>query len=129
MSFIFKAIGSILVGAVGGWLFGFIILSFGFFIGKGGDKGIGQEHFGYWQPREMFGLAGFYGIPLGAIMYSVGYLIFLRNVPPFKALAFSVIGTLFGGLSGALIGPPVAALGGVAGFFVAAFIASHRYDQ
>lgn len=112
------------MGALGGWLYGFLILSFGFFIGKSGDSGPGQESFGYWKPFEMFVLAGFYGMPLGIIIFPLSYFIFLQDVPIYRLLIFTSIGTLAGGLCGALIEPPVAALSGVIGFFIAAFMAS-----
>jgi len=124
MSYFIKFFASIFAGAVGGWAFGFVILSFGSFIGRSGNTG--QEGFGYWNPIPIFGLAGFYGMPLGAIMFPIGYFIFLQKAPIHKALLLSSAGTLIGGLIGALFGPPIAALLGVVGFFIAASIADRE---
>ena len=119
-------IASIGTGAIGGWICGFIILSFGFLIGRSGDRGIGQEEFGYWNPMVTFGLAGFYGMPIGAIMFPIGYLAFFQRASLYEMLVFATTGTLLGGLCGALIGPPTAVLSGILGFFIAAVVCSAK---
>ena len=130
MLYIVKLIASIIVGALGGWICGFIILSFGAYIGESGNHGVGDDEGpGYWNPVVMFGLAGFYGMPLGLVIFPIGYLGFLQKVPIQRALLFTVIGTLVGGLSGALMGPPPAALCGVVGFFIASILAGRKISN
>jgi len=124
MKNLLKFIFAVPTGAIGGWFFGFIILSFGLFIGRGGSRGPGVEDFGYWNPNTIFILSGFYGMPLGAIVFPVGYFVFLRGVPISKAIIYTSIGTLLGGLLGALIAPTAAALIGVLGFILAAHLAN-----
>jgi hypothetical protein len=122
-----KIIASIVAGALGGWICGFIILSFGVYIGQSGNHGGGtEEGFGYWNPSAMFGLAGFYGTFIGILTFPVGYLMFLQKVPIDKALRFTLMGTLGGGLCGALLGPPTAAIFGIIGFFIASSIAGRN---
>jgi hypothetical protein len=119
-----KVLGSIGIGALGGWICGFLILSFGYYVGRSGDYP--SEGFGYWNPVATFGLAGFYGMPLGAIIFPIGYWIFLQNAPSRRVLVFTLAGTLLGGLCGALIDAPVAALAGVVGFFVGTSFAGSK---
>jgi len=116
-----RLIASIATGAFGGLICGFIILSFGFYIGKSGNYALWpNEAIGRWNPPVALSLAAIYGIPLGAIVFPIGYHFCLRNAPIRKALALSTVGTLIGGLGGAFIGPPFAAIVGVAGFLITA---------
>jgi hypothetical protein len=123
ISSIGKVICSIGIGALGGWLCGFLILSFCYYVGRSGDNP--NEGFGYWNPLANFVLAGFYGVPLGAIVFPIGYWIFLQNTPFGRALVLTLAGTLLGGMFGTLFDAPGAALVGVVGFFVgASFVGS-----
>jgi hypothetical protein len=117
-----EMIASLVAGALGGWVFGFIILSFCDLIGRSGNS----EPLQPWNSYFSFVLASFYGMPLGLFIFPVGYFLFLRNVSLPQALAVSSAGTLLGGLIGAAMGPPAAAVFGVIGFFLSSAFIGNR---
>jgi ABC-type Mn2+/Zn2+ transport system permease subunit len=86
-------------------------------IGKSGTTG--TEYVGYWAPQHALFAATIYGSPIGMLMCPIGYFLFLRHIPFFKALWVTALGTIVGGCIGALIGSPLAVLTGIAGFFCA----------
>lgn len=115
-------IGATIAGFIGGWLCGFLILTFGNAIGRGGSSG--TEYVGYWDLQSTFWMAFMYGAPLGAIVFDICYVRFLKNVSVKTAVIASFGGTLSGGFLGALSSPAVAAFAGVLGFIVAGAVAA-----
>jgi hypothetical protein len=108
--------GVVVLGAAGGWACGFVILVFGDFIGRSGNSD--ASYIGYWAPTDAAVLALFYGLPLGLLLFPIGYYAFLRYVPLKTALTRTTLGTIFAGWVGALIAPLAAALIGSVGFFI-----------
>jgi len=112
----------IAAGTVGGWCCAFIILTFGNIIGRSGNSD--ANYVGYWDPSSTAGLALMYGVPLGVILFSFSYAKFLRKVSLKTAIRASFLGTLGGGLLGALGSPPIAVMTGSLGFiFASAYVA------
>jgi hypothetical protein len=106
---------SIPLGIVGGAVCGAAILSFGDLIGRSGDTGTG--YIGYWNVASVW-LGLLYGGLLGAVVTPIAYLALVRKIGFRKAVLPATIGTLLGGFVGAVVGPPLAVLTGVLGFFV-----------
>ncbi len=105
------------LGAIGGWVCGFLIFSFSYFIGRSGDSPappVGNVDF-----VTMAGLALFYGVPLGVLLFSVGYWKFLRGLSVGAIVLLPFLATLGGGLIGAMATPIIAALLGIVSFFIA----------
>lgn len=113
----FKFLKLLVLGFLGGWLLGFCFLLFGFLIGRSGNIGGGKEYFNLIEVLSIFGLAGVYGAPFGGVLFPIGYYTFLKNVPFRLGVRYAMIGTLIGGLLGAIIAPPIAAITGIVGFF------------
>jgi hypothetical protein len=112
---------TLFVGALSGWICGFIIIAFGHYIGRSGTTG--TQYFGYWDPKSAWGLSEWYGKPLGQLMAPIGYFIFLQRTSLIRAWCVTMLGTISGGLLGALVGPPLAVLTGCIGFFTACYYA------
>jgi hypothetical protein len=117
-----KAMGgvflSLLLGIVGGALCGAAILVFGAFIGRSGTTG--TEYFGHWDVAIVpIGLL--YGGLFGALLGPLAYALVVRTIGFQKALVPAFVGTIVGGFVGAVGRPPIAALTGICGFFVALF--------
>jgi hypothetical protein len=109
---------SLLLGIVGGGLCGVAILVFGAFIGRSGTTG--AEYFGYWDVAvAQLGLL-YCGL-FGAFVAPLAYPFLVRQIGFQKAVLPAFAGTLVGGLLGAVVGPPLAVLTGICGFFAALF--------
>jgi hypothetical protein len=106
---------SVAVGALGGLLFGFVIISFGDYIGRSGNTG---QPPGVWYADYAWFVAKTYGTPIGAMLFPIGYFGYLRRANLLWALGITTLGTLGGGLVGALAAPPAAAIAGCVGFFI-----------
>jgi len=119
--------GATIVGATGGWICGFILLTVGNFLGQSGNSD--ASYFGYWDPIPTAGLAVFYGVPLGIVLFDISYMKFLRTVPVGAAIKASFIGALGGGLLGAIRSPLLAAMTGSLGFIVASAHVAERARQ
>lgn len=102
-------------GLFGGFVCGYIILSFGMLIGRSGTTG--SEYPGYWTPAVWFD-ALIYGGLIGAIMLPLAYVTVLQKAEPTKSWVLIVLGTILGGAVGALISPPLAVVVGVISFFI-----------
>ena len=114
-------------GYLGGVVLGFVILAFGGLAGRSGTTG--TEFFGYWNPTSLLFFSGLYGSLIGTVVAPAGYFLFLQEMPPGslrRAVLLSSAGTLLGGLSGALVSPPVAAVTGCIGFLAGCKAASIR---
>ena len=105
---------------------GAAILSFGDLIGRSGDTGTG--YVGYWNVASIW-LGFLYGGILGALVTPIAYLALVRKIGFRKAFLPATIGTLMGGFVGAVVGPPLAVLTGVVGFFVTIRWAVHRVSR
>jgi len=114
---LFRLARALFLGLAGGWSFGFLLLSFGVIIGRSGNVGTGGSSGLLSEILAAAGLAVFYGAPLGLLLFPIGSFLFLRKVPFQHGILYASAGTLFGGLLGALAGPPLAALAGIVGFF------------
>ena len=104
------------LGIVGEAICGAAILSFGALIGRSGTTG--EEYFGYWNIAFVW-LGVMYGGPLGAFVAAVAYATLVRTIGIRRAIIPATLGTLAGGFVGSLLGPPVAVVNGVMGFFIA----------
>lgn len=102
------------LGIAAGAVFGAAILSFGSLIGRSGNSP--GAHVGEWS-IEVVWLGFVYGGLLGAIVTPIAYVTLVRKIGLRKALLPAVIGTLVGGLVGAIADPWIAVLTGVGGFF------------
>jgi len=111
-----RAVFSMVLGIVGGAICGAAILSFGALIGRSGTTG--EEYFGYWNIAFVW-LGVMYGGPLGAFVAAVAYATLVRTIGIRRAIIPATLGTLAGGFVGSLLGPPVAVVNGVMGFFIA----------
>jgi hypothetical protein len=110
-------------GGLGGCLIAFVLIAFGFWIGRGGYTGEvpGEVHWALaWQTASTAGTL------LGVILFSVGYLVFLIKVPFRRAAPVLAASTFLGGFLGALADPGVAALSGSICFFIACGWLDHR---
>lgn len=114
-----------LIGAAGGLVIGFVAFAFGGLIGRSGYTG--QEYVGYWAPQEYWWMAKTFAAPVGAVMAPVTYLGFLQHVPLKAAVVSGAIGTLLGGLIGALGSPLHAGLAACSGFLLACMLVSDKY--
>lgn len=118
---------SLLLGALGGAICGAAILSFGALIGQSGDTG--AEYVGYWEPSIIW-LGFLYGGLVGTIVAPIAYLMLVREIGFRRAFLPATGGALVGGFFGAILGPPLAVLTGVAGFFFAVYWAArHRSED
>jgi hypothetical protein len=115
-SVVLLTLASLALGYMQGWLAGFIILAIGGLLGKSGTTG--TEYVGYWAPHQYWMLARMFGAPLGAIAATIANLFLLEHAPFIRANLYATVGLLCGGLIGALINPPTALFGGVAGYAV-----------
>ena len=115
-----KAIGgvflSLSLGMAGGGFCGAVILSFGDLIGRSGDTG--SEYVGYWSVDTLC-LGLLYGATFGLLVGPIAYALVVRRIGFQKAILPSFVGTIGGGLVGAIAGPPLAAITGIMGFFAA----------
>jgi len=114
---------SIPLGIVGGAVYGAAILSFGDLIGRRGDTGTG--YIGYWNVASVW-LGFLYGGLLGALVTPIAYLALVRKIGFRKAFLPATMGTLLGGFVGAVVGPPLAVVTGVVGFFATIRWAVHK---
>jgi hypothetical protein len=103
---------------VGGGICGAAILVFAEFIGRSGTTG--TEYFGYWDPA-IIPIGLFYGGLFGAIVGPLAYPFLVRKIGFQKSILPAFLGTIVGGFSGAVAGPPFAVLTGICGFFLALF--------
>ncbi len=133
LSKIAKLLKLVSLGFAGGWFFGFIFLAFGVLIGRSGnvpgidpfaDLGVLAV-----EIAATAGLALFYGAPLGTLLFPLGYLIFLREIPFRLGVICTALGTLGGGLLGALVAPPASLLAGIFGFFCGCIAANAVADS
>ncbi|MGB7847481.1 MAG: hypothetical protein WBL63_17850 [Candidatus Acidiferrum sp.] len=104
------------LGFVGGAICGGLILSFCYFIGRSGETPAAPV--GTISQAALFNGA-LYGALLGAIAGGLAYylVVFRAGFP--KSLRYTFAGTLLGGFCGAWAAPPLAALTGMIGFFLA----------
>ena len=116
LSTVAMLIKSVLLGSLGGAIFGAAILSFGDLIGRSGNTG--AEFVGSWGIADVW-LGCLYGGLFGALVAPAAYIGLIRKIGLQKALLPAAAGTLVGGLIGAIVGPPHAALAGITGFFLA----------
>ena len=107
---------SLLFGMVGGGICGATILIFGALIGRSGTTG--TEYFGYWN-LAIVPIGLFYGGLFGAIVGLIAYPLLVRRIGFKKATLPAFLGTIAGGFLGAVVGPPLAVLSGITGFFLA----------
>lgn len=117
-------VGTILLGAVGGLVLSYVILSFCFSIGRTGYSG--SEISGDQSRSLALMIAVTAGGPIGGLIYPLGYFNFLTRVPVPWALVGPASGALIGGLLGGLGGPGLAAVMAVIGFFAACIALSRR---
>jgi hypothetical protein len=99
-------------------LCGAAVLVFGAFIGRSGTSG--PEYLGYWD-IAVAELGLLYGGLFGAFVVPLAYPFLVRQIGFQKSVLPAFAGTLSGGLLGAVVGPPLALLTGICGFFVALF--------
>lgn len=119
--------GIFCIGLCGGLIAGFIILSFGFYIGKSGSTG--NEYIGFWDPEYALWLASWIGAPIGGISFLVAYYAMLRGISWGRILIATLSGTVLGGGIGAFNNLWVAAMLGVAGFWTACFMLFDLYQE
>ena len=112
----------LLQGGLGGLFCGFLIISFGFYIGRSGTTG--TEYFGFWDPSYAWFGAKEDRAPVGAVVFPIGYYLFLRSTKILRALFQTTMGTFAGGFIGALVGPPLALISGCVGFFLSCHFVS-----
>ena len=73
---------------------------------------------GSWEPA-ILGLALIYGAPVGVLMMLIAYATHLHKTGFRASIIPATLGTIGGGLIGALAAPPLAVITGCAGFFLA----------
>jgi len=108
------------LGTLGGFLLGFLVLSFGGLIGRSGTTG--SEFVGYLNPSVTVFEAATYGTLVGALALPAVWLAKLQQVRGrtlVLLLSLAAGGTLAGGLLGALGSPPLAVVGACIGLFFA----------
>jgi hypothetical protein len=104
---------SIVLGAIGGQLLGFLFFLVPEFLGSTGSS---DDHFGNWEPGASWGLGGMYGVPLGLIFSPLFYITLLRNKITFRMVWVAFLYTFFCGLPGFLILFPLGIVMAVLGF-------------
>jgi hypothetical protein len=113
-------LGALPLGTLGGFLLGFLVLSFGDLIGRSGTTG--SEFVGYMNPRDTAFEAAAHGTLVGALALPAVWLAELHRVRGralVLVLGLAAGGTLVGGLLGALGSPPLAVVGGCIGLYFA----------
>jgi len=121
----FAGIGlSMLLGVGGGIVCGAIILSICGLLGR--SHTTGANYVGYWTYGLLL-IGAMYGGPMGLFMGPLGYFTAVRIIGFKRAILPASIGTLIGGIAGALIEPILGVISGTAGFFVALLIARFRH--
>lgn len=125
---IYLFIGTLFAGVFGSIFCGFIVISFGFYIGKSGSTGL--EYIGFWNPKYALFLAITYATPLGLLFCPTGYFLFLQRISLFKAVWITTLSTLIGGCIGAAGNLFFAAIMSVISFFGACVVLSiAEYDR
>jgi hypothetical protein len=114
---------SVLLGVICGGICGAVILSFGALIGRSGSTG--TEYFGYWD-ASLIWLGLLYGGFFGLFVAPLAYLLLVRKLGLQKAFWPALIGTLTGGLAGAIAGPPLAVVTGISGFLIGIYRARSK---
>ena len=106
-----KAGLSVLLGVICGGICGAVILSFGALIGRSGSTG--TEYFGYWD-ASLIWLGLLYGGASSAFSWHLLLTCFsCANSAYRRPFRPALIGTLTGGLAGAIAGPPLAVVTGI----------------
>ena len=116
---------SVVLGFIGGLICGSAILSLCALSGR--IQTTGENYIGYWDYGWLL-IGSMYGGPLGAILGPVAYVTFARRIGFKQATIFGTVGTIIGGYAGALIVPGLGVPTGIAGFFVALFVARMSYS-
>jgi hypothetical protein len=112
-----------LLGLIIGGACGAVILSLGDLVGQSGDTG--KEYLGYWNiATAELGLL--YGGFFGAFVAPLAYILRVRTIGFQRAFAPALLGTLLGGCTGAFVSPPIAAISGISGFFLAVYWAKPK---
>jgi len=120
--FLFAAV----LGFAGGATCGGLILSFCYFIGRSGDTTPPP----LWTiSGAVFALGALYGALLGTIAGGLAYYLVVFRVGFRDSLRYTFVGTLLGGFCGAWVMPPLAALMGMVGFFLALGLLHLRTSQ
>jgi len=117
------------IGAVGGALCAFVILSFGALVGRSGTTGC--EYIGYWD-SAYWGISCIYGGAFGFIGLPIAFLISMRDFSTCALIAESwkIAGTtILAGCIAAFAGPPFAALIAIAAFFTASAYTKHKIQN
>ena len=102
---------SLLLGIVGGSACGAAILAFGALIGRN---------------IALVWLGLLYGALLGAFVGPIAYALVVYEIGFQRVLWPAFVGTLAGGFAGAIVGPPLAVVTGILGFFVGVFWARSK---
>jgi hypothetical protein len=112
-----RFVALVVTGATGGLLLGFMILVAGAYMGRSGSTGL--EYIGYWNPEFHWFIASRLGLTGGALLFPIGYYVYLKSSPLRQVLLYTSCGTLAGGLVGTLVSPVASMLLAVVGFFLA----------
>jgi hypothetical protein len=114
--------GSLLIGAFGGATCGSLILSFGYFIGRGDAQ---TNTLGtFYVPG--FILGALYGGLFGTFVVPIAYVLVLRRIGFSRPLVSAFVGTMVGGFLGAIVMPPLAMLMGTLGFSLGVAYAARK---
>jgi len=111
-----QLVAALFAGAVGGFIIATSALLLAFLVGTSGYTGAEPGRW-EWGAATWFGV--FFGAPLGAIAFAIGYYRYLHNAATFRDFVVAFVATACCALIGVLAGPPIGAVTALVGFWVA----------